>query len=85
MPLVLAVIRRGCEKMAVQETAIQTRTSRMKRFLREVKAELKKVSWPDKKELSAYTGVVFISVVIAAIVLWVIDTTFTEALKVLLK
>lgn len=57
----------------------------MKRFLREVKAELKKVSWPDKKELSAYTGVVFISVVIAAIVIWLIDTTFTEALKALLK
>lgn len=57
----------------------------MKRFLREVKAELKKVSWPDKKELSAYTGVVFISVVIAAIVIWLIDTVFTEALKALLK
>ncbi|HMM23176.1 MAG TPA: preprotein translocase subunit SecE [Selenomonadales bacterium] len=71
--------------MAVQETAIQTKTSRMKRFLREVKAELKKVSWPDKKELSAYTGVVFISVVIAAIVIWLIDTVFTEALKALLK
>ncbi len=57
----------------------------MKRFLREVKAELKKVSWPDKKELSAYTGVVFISVVVAALVIWVMDTGFAESLKVLLK
>ncbi len=57
----------------------------MKRFLREVKAELKKVSWPDKKELSAYTGVVFISVIIAALVIWVMDTGFAESLKLLLR
>ena len=71
--------------MTAQETAVQSRTSRIKRFIREVKAELKKVSWPDKKELSAYTGVVFISVVVAAILIWVIDWSFTNALKVILK
>jgi len=57
----------------------------MKRFLREVRAELKKVSWPDKKELSAYTGVVFISVIFAAFLIWVMDTGFTETLKLLLR
>jgi preprotein translocase subunit SecE len=71
--------------VTAQETAIQSRTSRVKRFIREVKAELKKVSWPDKKELSAYTGVVFISVVVAAILIWMIDWSFTEVLKVILK
>lgn len=78
-------MERGCENMAAQEMAIQTKSSRMKRFLREVRAELKKVSWPDKKELSAYTGVVFISVLIVAAVIWVVDTSFTEALKLLIK
>ncbi len=71
--------------MTAQETAIKSKTSGLKRFLREVKAELKKVSWPDKKELSAYTGVVFISVIIAALVIWVMDTGFAESLKLLLK
>lgn len=71
--------------MAVQETAIQTRTSRMKRFLREVRAELKKVSWPDKKELSAYTGVVFISVIISGVLIWLIDLGFSEALQLFLR
>ena len=71
--------------MAAQETAIQNKTFRIKRFLREVKAELKKVAWPDKKALSAYTGVVFISVVIVAVVIWAIDTAFTEILKVLIR
>jgi len=71
--------------MAAQETAIQVKSSRFRRFLREVKAEMKKVSWPDKKELSAYTGVVFISVVAVAVLIWVIDTCFSEALKVLIR
>jgi preprotein translocase subunit SecE len=71
--------------MAAQEIAIQTRSSRIKRFLREVRAELRKVSWPDKKELSAYTGVVFISVLAVAAVIWVIDSGFTAALKALIK
>ena len=71
--------------MTAQETAIKSRAGGIKRFVREGRAELKKVSWPDKKELSAYTGVVFISVVVAAILIWMIDTVFTEALKALIK
>ena len=46
--------------MAVQEVAVQSRSrlARLTRFLREVKSELKKVSWPNKKELTANTIVV---------------------------
>jgi len=71
--------------VTAQETALKSRASGIKRFLREVRAEMKKVSWPDKKELSAYTGVVFISVIVAAIVIYAIDLVFSEALKVLIK
>lgn len=71
--------------MAAQETAIQTGASRWKKFLREVKAELKKVSWPNKKELTANTGVVFVSVIVVAALIWVIDTVFTEVLRLIIK
>lgn len=71
--------------MTAQETAIKSRASGIKRFVREVRAELKKVSWPDKKELSAYTGVVFISVIVAAILIWIIDTGLTGALRLLIQ
>lgn len=71
--------------MAAQETMVQTRTSGVKRFLREVRAELKKVSWPDKKELSAYTGVVFISVLIVGVLIWGIDSMFSAALKLFFR
>ena len=69
--------------MAVQEVAVQSRSrlARLTRFLREVKSELKKVSWPNKKELTANTIVVLVSVFLAATVIWIIDGFFAQILK----
>ena len=71
--------------MAAQEIAVQNGTSRIKRFLREVRAELRKVSWPNKKELVSYTGIVFVSVLFVAVLIWLIDTGFTEILRNVIK
>lgn len=71
--------------MAAQDTSVQTTTSRWKKFFREVKAELKKVSWPNKKELASYTGVVFISVVVVAILIWLTDTLLNKMLTMFIK
>ena len=71
--------------MAVQDTIAQGKMPRIKKFLREVKAELKKVSWPNKKELISYTGVVFVSVVAVAILIWIIDTAFNQVLTLIIK
>ncbi|HWR30679.1 MAG TPA: preprotein translocase subunit SecE [Negativicutes bacterium] len=70
--------------MAVQEMAVQGRGRlvRLTRFLREVRSELKKVSWPSKKELTANTIVVLVSVFFAATVIWIIDGFFAQILKV---
>ncbi len=71
--------------MATQEAAMPQGTSRLKKFFREVRAELKKVSWPNRQELISYTGIVFVSVVIVAVLIWVIDSAFNEALRLILK
>ena len=72
--------------MAVQEMAVQSRGRLVKltKFLREVKSELKKISWPSKKELTANTIVVLVSVFFAATVIWVIDGFFAQILKTIL-
>ena len=70
--------------MAAQDTSVQT-TTRWKKFFREVKAELKKVTWPGKKELASYTGVVFISVVVVAIMIWITDTLLNKILTLFIK
>ena len=71
--------------VAAQESAIRGKIARAKRFLRGVMSELKKVSWPDKRELSAYTGVVFISVFFTAVIIWMVDNFYTWALQAFLK
>ena len=72
--------------MAVQEVAVQSRSrlARLTRFLREVKSELKKVSWPNKKELTANTIVVLVSVFFAATLIWIIDGFFAQILRAIL-
>ena len=72
--------------MAVQEVAVQgrSRLARLTRFLREVKSELKKVSWPNKKELTANTIVVLVSVFFAATLIWIIDSVCSRILKIFL-
>ena len=70
---------------AQQETAVQSNTSRWKKFIREVRAELKKVTWPSKNELASHTGVVFISVVFVGVLIWIIDTAFTKILELIIR
>jgi preprotein translocase subunit SecE len=58
--------------------------TRVVKYLREVRTELKKVVWPDRRQTVVYTGVVIISVVAVALVIWVVDAVLSEALKLLL-
>ena len=53
-------------------------------FLREVRTELNKVSWPTKKELASYTGVVGLTVVVVCALIWVCDTAFARLFRVIL-
>lgn len=71
--------------MVAQETVVKNNSSRLKKFLREVKAELKKVSWPNRDELISNTGVVFITVVLICCLIWVSDAAFTKVLRFIIK
>ena len=57
----------------------------LKRFLEEVMAEMKKVTWTSKKELVSYTCVVAIAVAIVCSLIWVCDTIFTRVFHVILR
>lgn len=54
----------------------QKATSRMKNYFKGVKAELKKVNWPTKKELTNYTIVVLATVFVMTVVIWGLDIIF---------
>lgn len=53
-------------------------------FIREVRTELSKVSWPTNKELVSYTGVVGLAVVIVCALIWVCDTAFAKLFRFIL-
>ncbi|WP_246531274.1 preprotein translocase subunit SecE [Streptomyces bathyalis] len=50
-------------------------------FYRQIIAELRKVVWPTRHQLSTYTSVVIVFVVIMIGLVTVIDYGFTEAVK----
>ena len=57
---------------------------RIKTFFKGVWSELKKVHWPDRKQLATYTGVVIVFVLIISLVLsaldWVVMSLFSLVL-----
>ena len=71
--------------MAVPELPSVKDTNGIMRFLREAKSELKKVTWPTRRELIAHTIVVFIAVVLSAILIWVIDSIFAGLFQLILQ
>jgi len=50
--------------------------ARLSLFIREIVAELRKVIWPTRKELIAYTGVVLVFVLIMAGIIAAYDFIF---------
>jgi preprotein translocase subunit SecE len=53
-------------------------------YFRDVWNELKKVHWPTRNQLLVYTGVVFVSVGIIALLIWIVDSGLTFAMNTLL-
>lgn len=53
-------------------------------FLREAKEELKKVTWPDRDEVTSFTMVVVVTVVIIAMFLWMVDTGLMALIRVVM-
>lgn len=58
---------------------------RVGKFFREVRAEFKKVQWPNRKQLTAYTLIVIGTVAIVAAFLGLIDYGLSAVIKALVK
>lgn len=55
------------------------------KFFREVRAEMRKVSWPNRKELFNNTVVVLVTVLVMAAIVWVFDVALSFILTPFLK
>jgi preprotein translocase subunit SecE len=65
--------------------SIREKFESAKQFLREVKTELKKVTWPSRKDTLSGTLVVLIAVFIIALFLGIVDLGLSNLVKTLLR
>jgi len=80
------------KKLAKSNTPVKTEESRIKNwwnntrgYFSNVYSELKKVHWPGRRQLIAYTGVVLVTVVFMAFLLWLFDSGLSIVLDALFK
>jgi preprotein translocase subunit SecE len=53
-------------------------------FIREVRREVSKVTWPSRRETAISTGMVFVMVFLAAMFFFVLDQIISTAVKLIL-
>ena len=49
------------------------KTERAAEYFAGVWSELKKVNWPNRRQLMVYTGVVFFAVTLISFLMWIVD------------
>ena len=59
--------------------------SKVGQFLRETKAELKKVVWPSREDVVSSVIVVIISTILIAVVLGLLDFGFTQVFRAIMR
>lgn len=67
------------------EFSVKEKFEAAKQFLREVRTELKKVTWPSRKDTLSGTLVVLVAIFIIAIFLGIVDSGLSNLIKELLK
>lgn len=61
-----------------EDRATEGRLRRWARFFREVRYELKKVSWPNRNEIVTYTVVVVVTVTVLTALVFALDLAFAN-------
>ncbi len=61
----------------------QRERTKPRQFVKEVIGELRKVAWPTRKEVVAYSTVVFVSVVVIAAIIFGMDYVFAKGVLIL--
>ncbi len=62
----------------------ETKKGKLASYFRGVRAEMKKVIWPDRKELVNYTAVVLVISGIVALTVWILDLLINGGLSLII-
>ncbi|NLA05322.1 MAG: preprotein translocase subunit SecE [Firmicutes bacterium] len=58
---------------------------RLGQYLRDVRAELKRVQWPNRREFIVYTGAVLGAVLVFGLLFWGLDNIFLALLRLVIS
>ena len=53
-------------------------------LMRDVKNEMKKVTWPNRRELLGYTATVIVASLTSALLIWAIDAIFSVLFRLVM-
>ncbi|CFX37776.1 Preprotein translocase subunit SecE [Syntrophomonas zehnderi OL-4] len=70
---------------AQQQNGMKLWLGNTREYFASVWSELKKVHWPDRRQLTAYTGVVLFTVALVALIIWLFDKGLSFLLTALMK
>ena len=71
--------------VARMKAAVKNFASRMAKFFRDTKSELKKVVWPNKQTVAKNTGTVLLFSLLIGVCIWVFDFVATSAVQMILN
>ncbi len=54
-------------------------------YIREIRREVSKVTWPSRKETTVSTGMVFLMVFVAALFFFLVDQVLSNVVKLVLS
>jgi preprotein translocase subunit SecE len=76
------VDRKATPAATAKRAQVQEKRKRtgIRQFLKEVRQELKKVDWPNRRELISYTIVVLATLVVTTSFVFVLDYLFSRAI-----
>lgn len=75
---------RSADKLVRPPAADKRKRTKPRQFIREVRAELKRVAWPTRQEVIAYTVVVLVTVSFFMLIISGLDFLFTKAVVTLI-
>jgi preprotein translocase SecE subunit len=76
---------RGLDDMTAVVERLQTGWGSTVQFIREVRVELKKVTWPQRNEIIGSTAVVIVASFVVAFFLGFVDLVLQKALGLIIK
>ncbi|SHF82507.1 preprotein translocase subunit SecE [Caldanaerobius fijiensis DSM 17918] len=59
-------------------------TKGIMKFYREVKAEMKKVTWPTREQVTQYTTLILVLIASMTLIFWLADSLFVFLLRKIL-